>query len=784
MSSKPPTHLQPPLDPGILSKRRSRSFCSLCLIWSSLIFGTFIVFSVIVPLLDKAILQLRDPHFKLLANVSTSDDRVIRPLVDQDQTFDIAVTVWLRAEEEEEKVWKESLTLENSNSDSDASVVERQRRLKEETIEVPLYSDIAFRGLRLSDRHITADVKFRLPTRKFLDQNLTATDLRGSFVLIPSSPSPLDYLVNFSTSYPKSIAQPPVRSWPFPLGSDTGLARALADKAIDSFGCSTSLLEFHEIYPRCAMSGSSALLEVEMPKVEENEDDDDDDEKEPERLLKTHNDDKLLSIPARKIKISDSDPDHPLYAYTVPHPHIVTRSQIRIVEETRQFDLKAYNKAHKELQGKYCRGAGSASPSRKLCRKSYQSNGHWDTRMKLELPRDDDDESSKTPRIEWVYSPFMSARHGSAGPLDIIPVPVSRENCTFAGNDTTQTVVLPKQYEEYMDITWRISFSGRTPGKLILGDALGKVTIKPGFNQTKYETQNSHSWSELINGIAGHRFYADAHPRRRAVIEYIPSALSFTTSMLDIHYWYTRTSTRFISIAGTMHISTSELALTLIATYSDLNAHERTWIGWVSMIPTFLLILVMISPYINMIKVVLRLKWQWKRSNWRTQAPMRRVPATHQERASERLDRRTNHIMMTGLLLALLAYFWVYPDGQVIIPPNMPSSSEDTSLSQWSKTSEALRKAMISVGTIYQILLNHRGHTFAGRHRSATIINFICEIINLSVFVPGVVGRYDLRPGLFMTGILSVALSFTLAWQAIWMRGVPHQGGEMDDDED
>ena len=70
------------------------------------------------------------------------------------------------------------------------------------------------------------------------------------------------------------------------------------------------------------------------------------------------------------------------------------------------------------------------------------------------------------------------------------------------------------------------------------------------------------------------------------------------------------------------------------------------------------------------------------------------------------------------------------------------------------------------------------------RHRSATIINFICEIINLSVFVPGVVGRYDLRPGLFMTGILSVALSFTLAWQAIWMRGVPHQGGEMDDDED
>ncbi|ETW86416.1 hypothetical protein HETIRDRAFT_246875, partial [Heterobasidion irregulare TC 32-1] len=135
---------------------------------------------------------------------------IIRPLVDHDQTFDIAVTVWLRAQEEEEKAWKDSSMLNILNSDFDASVAERQRRVEEDLLEVPLYSDIVFRGLRLSDRHITADVKFRLPTRKFLDQNLTVTDLRGSFVLIPSSPSPLDYLVNFSTSWPRSISRLPL----------------------------------------------------------------------------------------------------------------------------------------------------------------------------------------------------------------------------------------------------------------------------------------------------------------------------------------------------------------------------------------------------------------------------------------------------------------------------------------------------------------------------------------------------------------------------------------------
>ena len=145
----------------------------------------------------------------------------------------------------------------------------------------------------------------------------------------------------------------------FPLGSDeTGLARTLADEAVDSFGCSTPLVQFHEIYPRCAITGSSALLDADIPTVKNptNEDADDaDDQSETERVLKTHSDDRLLSVPARKIEITDNDQGQPIYAYTVPHPHIVTRSQLRVVEETRPFNLKAYNKAHKELQAIYVR---------------------------------------------------------------------------------------------------------------------------------------------------------------------------------------------------------------------------------------------------------------------------------------------------------------------------------------------------------------------------------------------------------------------------------------------
>ena len=342
------------------------------------------------------------------------------------------------------------------------------------------------------------------------------------------------------------------------------------------------------------------------------------------------------------------------------------------------------------------------------------------------------------------------------------------------------------------------------------------------------------------DGFAGHRFYEDAHPRRRAMIEIIPcvivplmlftmiyieyvpspTVMSFV-HVLDIHYWYTRSSTRSISIAGTILIAIGELTYELIGLFSMFDdAKGWTLTKWGSMLPALLLFPVAISPYIYMMKVVLRADWQWTRSNWNKQAPLRRLRPTHQERASERLDKRTNGVMMIGvslqpssivllltrqvkLLLGLTAYYWFYPSGQMIIPPNTPAPSvEDTSLLQWREASEGLLMSMKWVGYIYQILLNHRAQTFAGRyvalsasclsillteqlrHGSAQIIGLVCSVIELSVFIPGIVGRYDLRPGLSTTDVLYEGIVFILAWQAMWMRGVPRQVGEVDENED
>jgi hypothetical protein len=65
---------------------------------------------------------------------------VVRPLVDEKQSFDIAVSIW-------------ALPLEENTGESSSAV-----------LETPLYSDIVFRGLHLADKHQTANLTYKLPT--------------------------------------------------------------------------------------------------------------------------------------------------------------------------------------------------------------------------------------------------------------------------------------------------------------------------------------------------------------------------------------------------------------------------------------------------------------------------------------------------------------------------------------------------------------------------------------------------------------------------------------------
>jgi hypothetical protein len=98
-------------------------------------------------------------------------------------------------------------------------------------------------------------------------------------------------------------------------------------------------------------------------------------------------------------KESDNIPIHKHW-----HPYVVTRTQLRIVDETALFNLEAYNKAHKELMA--C-GPGHPNIKTRLnkCNRHYVKNGHWETRLELETPVPGNSSDLQT---EWAYGLYHS----------------------------------------------------------------------------------------------------------------------------------------------------------------------------------------------------------------------------------------------------------------------------------------------------------------------------------------------------------------------------------------
>lgn len=146
----------------------------------------------------------------------------------------------------------------------------------------------------------------------------------------------------------------------FPLGSPHQSERTIVDGAVDSFGSLVSLVAFHEIPSRCNTTAEDAALQEQPFEGEadfETEGAEDKDEK-PE----------VEGQPA-PINIPETPGSTSGLAAHKEHPHIITRcvfrpvscrglladavecsTHLRVVDETRLFNRKAYNKAHHELK--------------------------------------------------------------------------------------------------------------------------------------------------------------------------------------------------------------------------------------------------------------------------------------------------------------------------------------------------------------------------------------------------------------------------------------------------
>ena len=104
-------------------------------------------------------------------------------------------------------------------------------------------------------------------------KELSNYDLRASFVLIPTTPSLLDHLTNYSSWLPTSMFLPPRR--PYPDAHE----RTMVEEAIDSFGMSIPLLEFANFHSRCTGADAHAVdaRPSNTPESESSDEDEDED---------------------------------------------------------------------------------------------------------------------------------------------------------------------------------------------------------------------------------------------------------------------------------------------------------------------------------------------------------------------------------------------------------------------------------------------------------------------------------------------------------------------------
>ncbi|KAG5725148.1 hypothetical protein E4T56_gene10227 [Termitomyces sp. T112] len=629
-----------------------------------------------------------------------ADSKIARPLIDSEQTFDLAVTVWLRTDED----------------DLDGEEVSKRSRFSPIRPAIPLYSDIAFRGLRLRDKNIFATVNFTVPTAYFRKSDLTNYDLRGSVVLLPTSPSPLDRIIDYSTFIPSYVETLPVRSWPFPLGSSPMGGKTLADKAVERFGVSVPLLEFHNIRKRCEDS-------------EDNFYEDDDG--------------------------SISSTTHSKSPLT-HHPYIVTRTQIRIVDETALFDRKAYIAKQRMLNFISCKEEQAILyPSILDCNRSYVNAGHVEAAITLERA---DNKGIK----DVVYSPFISTST-FVGPKDLLPIPVHRQICST----TQDSIQAAADDREAVDVSWKLSFYGGSFRRVY-----GLEMIEALHRETKFDMEASdhdlmyvHDNVEFRDGLYGYKHRQDIHPRRRLLLIFLRFVFSTSVECFDSFYWFTRTTTVGISTLGTLLFAGYKLPEIYVVDVIPASLHNEgifDWLGTLFSVARYLF------PVVFMIKTVLHLSVPHSgRPLWSRWIP-HRVPLTHAERASQRIENRMSSWSKGCIIIgAFVIYYAFSPHSYAVIPAILPAAPDVYDYSWLINGWYYFATPMDVMGEFFQLLLNWRSKSFAGSYKVTPLLSLGAILIGMLEYIPGVIGPYDTRPSLAAQEFVELVLASIRLWQSL-----------------
>ncbi|KAJ6528675.1 hypothetical protein DFH09DRAFT_1413491 [Mycena vulgaris] len=659
---------------------------------------------------------------------------VVQPLVGAHDTFDIAVTVWQLATFEEQiaqyldlhpkKADVNEATLPWAEVEDEAAYLYHEAYIKWyddiSHLEKTIFSDIVFRDIRLSDTDLHTNLTFQIPTKIFDGHPGTNYDLRASFVILPHAPSPLDHFKNFSSWFPAAVHRPRFKSFRYiPDHLLTEDYRRPIHRALDSFAIDIPLLERHEVSSVCSarMNHSKEGLEYYNDYPDHSD-----------ILLKhPHVVTRYVVTPA---------------GWTRAHTSIMLSTQLRIVRESRLFRRDGYLGMHDHLRNVSCgqHHPDGRAPHLNYCRRSYYRNGNWETMLQLAVP---DLEAEGELRDEFAYAPYMDVLPIAAGPKDIVPVPINREQCGMYGDPGVPGT-------HHMNITWHLSYSSVTPRMFLLGDMEPEPIYRSHYNDSDFSRAMKHNIAEFHSAVYGHRYDENSHPRRRFASLILSTLASF-----------------FLLVPGTLLIANAvvlDLSTVLHDVLSpDISDRREGGEKVIELIislmhgdlPLPVLMLRAVSPvevFREGATVLPRLRW---------------ARTTHQERASARLDARTDWRWKCGIFAALLlVHYTLNLHTRFIIAPIMPEHRAGDLPHSLSTNMTILVGALSMAGAIMQLILNYRAKVFAGRYKVAVMVHLAVQVLRYGDFVPALMGRPEVLTGLSYADLLWHVVLWVTCWQA------------------
>ena len=282
----------------------------------------------------------------------------------------------------------------------------------------------------------------------------------------------------------------------------------------------------------------------------------------------------------------------------------------------------------------------------------------------------------------------------------------------------------------------------------------------------------------LYDGLAGHKHDPNSHPRRRFALWLVRFLLRILLWFGSLFYWYSLRGTIGLATKAWCVIGATKILVSTAEIVRDVVTHKMNADGLFVTVPV---VLVISSPALLVLKNASRLKCTWTGPNGRRRIipRLRRRPANHLERASDRVEAA---IPLRNILLAGSAIILVYSVCPTfIIRPSLPTITVDDRNKTWNtdRTIDAIQNALDMTARGVQLSVNFRRKRWAGDAKWVVKGAALWQLLSVLGLSRLVTGDWEHFLGFTVDDALKLGLAAAEAAQA-WL----YIAGEEDDVEE